>query len=186
MLCALDASVRLTSRAGTRELPVADLYRDDGIDYLSRRPDEILTGIVLPAAAASGACRSAFWKLRRRGSIDFAVLSVAAAVWTDAAGGITGARIYLGAVGSSPVAATAAAASLVGQPLGALADGELAAAAGRLARKAATPMDNTDFQAQWRGVMTARYVEAALRELAGGDRQRFAPRHPLPAAAAEG
>ncbi len=42
-------------------------------------------------------------------------------------------------------------------------------------------MDNTDFQAQWRGVMTARYVEAALRELAGGGRQRLAPRHPLPA-----
>lgn len=186
MLCALDASVRLTSREGARQLSIADLYRDDGIDYLSRRPDEILTGIVLPAAAASGACRSAFWKLRRRGSIDFAVLSVAAAVWTDAAGSITGARIYLGAVGSSPVAATAAGALLVGQPLSALADGELAAAAGRLARKAATPMDNTDFQAQWRGVMTARYVEAALRELAGGERQRFAPRHPLPPTVAEG
>src|SRR5258708_14288973 len=104
--------------------------------------------MVLPGGGARGACRSAFWKLRRRGSIDFAVLSVAAAVWTDAAGRITAARIYLGAVGSSPVAATAAADLLVGQPLSALAaDPDLAAAAGRQARKPATPMDNTDFQA---------------------------------------
>jgi 4-hydroxybenzoyl-CoA reductase subunit beta len=183
MLCALGASVRLASRDGERVLPVADLYRDDGIDYLTRRPEEILTAVELPAAAAGDACRSAFWKLRRRGSIDFAVLSVAAAVWTDAAGVVSRARIYLGAVGSSPVAASAAAQLLVGQPLRSLAeDPEVIAAAVRLARKAATPMDNTDFQAQWRGVMAARYVEAALRELAGGERQRLAPRHPLPAA----
>ena len=183
MLCALGASVRLASARGERVVPVADLYRDDGIDYLARRPDEILAEIELPAAAAAGRCRSAFWKLRRRGSIDFAVLSVAAAVWTDAAGDVSRAHLYLGAVGSAPVAAEAAARLLVGQPLRALAaDQELLAAAGRLVRKVATPMDNTDFQAQWRGVMAARYAEAALRELAGGERQRLAPRHPLPAA----
>jgi 4-hydroxybenzoyl-CoA reductase subunit beta len=186
VLCALGATVRLVSSAGERVIPLADLYRDDGMNYLNRRADEILTAIELPAssaAAANGeaACRSAFWKLRRRGSIDFAVLSVAAAVWTDDAGTITSARLYLGAVGSSPTAATAAAAGLVGQPLRALAEDDSpdspAASAGRLARKVAIPMDNTDFQAQWRGLMAARYTEAALRELAGGDRQRLAPRH---------
>jgi 4-hydroxybenzoyl-CoA reductase subunit beta len=183
MLCALGAGVRLASARGERVVPVAGLYRDDGIDYLARRPDEILAEIELPADAGRDRCRSAFWKLRRRGSIDFAVLSVAAAVWTDAAGDVSRARIYLGAVGSAPVAAEAAAELLVGQPLRALAgDQELLAAAGRLVRKTATPMDNTDFQAQWRGVMAARYAEAALRELAGGERQRLAPRHPLPAA----
>jgi 4-hydroxybenzoyl-CoA reductase subunit beta len=186
MLCALGAAVRLVSARGERELPVADLYRDDGIDYLARRPDEILTEIEVPAEAAQGPCRAAFWKLRRRGSIDFAVLSVAAAVWTDEAGLVSRARLYLGAVGSAPVAVTAATVLLVGQPLAALAgDQELLAAAGRLARKAATPLDNTDFQAQWRGVMAARYTEAALRELAGGERQRLAPRHRLPPRAGE-
>jgi hypothetical protein len=40
-------------------------------------------------------------------------------------------------------------------------------------------MDNTDFQAQWRGVMAARYTEAALRELAGGEPQHPAPRRAL-------
>jgi len=184
MLCALGASVRLVSAGGERVVTVADLYRDDGMEYLTRRSDEILTEIALPAEAAAGDCHTAFWKLRRRGSIDFAVLSVAAAVWTDAAGLVTRARIYLGAVGSAPAAAGDAARLLVGQRLGALAaDEELLAAAGKAARKVATPMDNTDYQAQWRGVMAARYTEAALRELAGGDRQRFAPQHPLPPAA---
>ncbi|HVT61584.1 MAG TPA: FAD binding domain-containing protein [Thermoanaerobaculia bacterium] len=173
MLCALGARVRLVSRQGERVLPIAELYNDDGIDYLCRRPDEILAEILLPAEAARESCRAAFWKLRRRGSIDFAVLSVAAALWTDPAGRVTRARLFLGAVGSSPVAATAAARLLEGCEVTAA----LAAEAGRLARKAATPMDNTDFQAQWRGAMAGKYVEAALREAAGLDRERLAPKH---------
>src|ERR1700688_386502 len=95
MLCALDASVLLASARGERAVPVADLYRDDGIDYLARRPDEILAEIVLPAGSSRDRCRSAFWKLRRRGSIDFAVLSVAAAVWTHAGGGGAPRRLLL-------------------------------------------------------------------------------------------
>ena len=42
-LIALGATVRLVSTAGERDVPLADLYRNDGIDYLTRRPDEILT-----------------------------------------------------------------------------------------------------------------------------------------------
>ena len=38
-------------------------------------------------------------------------------------------------------------------------------------------MDNTDFQAQWRGLMAAKYTEAALREVAGLDPLRLPPNH---------
>ena len=162
ILCALGARAHLASRAGTRELPVQGLYRDDGIDYLAKRPEEIVTEIVLPAESDATRCRSSFQKLRRRGSIDFAVLDVAAAVWTDGGGAVTAARIVLGAVASLPSAATAAAAALIGRPLSA----ETIAAAARLARDAATPLDNTDFQAQWRGAMVERFTAAALSELA--------------------
>jgi len=175
MLAALGARVRLASAAGERALPVAELYRDDGIDYLGKRPDEILTEVLLPAEGDAAACRSAFWKLRRRGSIDFAVLSVAAAVWTDAAGAVSRARIVLGAVASAPVSADAAAASLVGRPLTADAIREAA----RLCREVARPMDNTDFQAQWRNLMVERYAEAALREIAGLPQERIGPQHLL-------
>jgi hypothetical protein len=51
--------------------------------------------------------------------------------------------------------------------------------AARLARQAATPMDNTDFQAQWRGQMVERYTVAALREAAGMDPGVASPRHRL-------
>src|SRR5205814_6697642 len=57
-----------------------------------------------------------YWKLRRRGSFDFPVLSVAAAVRFGKGGVVEDARIVLGAVASHPVLVPAAA-SLVGQPL---------------------------------------------------------------------
>ena len=51
------------------------------------------------------------------------------------------------------------------------------AEAAELAKKAATPMDNTDFQAQWRKAVVGKYVEAALREAAGLPGEKLAPRH---------
>ncbi len=173
MLAALGARVRLVSAAGERTVAVGDLYRDDGIDYLAKGPDEVLAEVLLPAEADATRVRSAFWKLRRRGSIDFAVLSVAAAVRVAPDGTVEDARIFLGAVASRPVAAEKAAAALVGKPLTA----ETVAEAAPLARRNATPMDNTDFQAQWRGAMVAKYVEAALRECAGLPTDRLAPNH---------
>jgi 4-hydroxybenzoyl-CoA reductase subunit beta len=176
MACALDAEVKLVSTAGERIIPIESLYKDDGIDYLSKRPDEILTALHLPTEASANRCRSAFWKLRRRGSIDFAVLSVAAAVWTDPARIIERARIYLGAVASYPLPVQDASDFLAGKRL----TEETIAEAAKLARKVATPMDNTDFQTQWRGVMVQRYAEAALREVAGLEPMRLAPKHGPP------
>jgi 4-hydroxybenzoyl-CoA reductase subunit beta len=173
MACALGAEVKLVSAAGERIIPIDNLYKDDGIQYLAKRPDEILTALHLPTESTASRCRSAFWKLRRRGSIDFAVLSVAAAVWMDPAGIVEKARIYLGAVASYPLPAQAASNSLIGKPL----NEETIAEAAKMARKVATPMDNTDFQTQWRGVMVQRYTEAALRDVAGMDPGRLVPKH---------
>src|SRR5438477_11872037 len=46
-LLALGARVTLVSANGERELPLEELYNNDGIDYLYRRPDEILTEVLL-------------------------------------------------------------------------------------------------------------------------------------------
>ncbi len=167
ILQALGARVRLVSREGgggggngisERTIPIGELYRNDGIDYLTKRPEEILTEILLPGEADAGHCRSAFWKLRRRGSIDFAVLSAAVAVWMDGGGVVTKANIVLGAVASAPSVAEEAGAALVGKKL---TEESIAEAAG-LARKVATPFDNTDFQAQWRGGMVEGWVAGVL------------------------
>src|SRR5258706_230369 len=64
-LIALGATVRLVSTQGERDVALADLYRNDGIDYLTRRPDEILSEVKLPAAEG---WKSSYWKLRRLGS----------------------------------------------------------------------------------------------------------------------
>jgi 4-hydroxybenzoyl-CoA reductase subunit beta len=174
MLAALDARVVLRSTAGERALPILELYRDDGIDYLGKHAGEILTRVLIPSGSDQARCRTAFWKLRRRGSIDFAVLSAAVAIWMAPDGVVSRARIILGAVASCPLLVAGAADSLIGRPL----DRETIRIAAREARKAATPMDNTDLQAQWRGVMVERYTEAALSEAAGLPVTTFPPPHP--------
>jgi 4-hydroxybenzoyl-CoA reductase subunit beta len=175
ILCALGATVKLVSDAGERELSLADFYLDDGIDYLARQADEILTEVTIPGTSDSSHCRSSFWKLRRRGSIDFATLSVAGAVWTDKRGIVTRASLYLGAVGSSPMPVEAIENVLLGNKVNEERIAEIAHAAHKIAR----PMDNTDFAASWRGKMTEQYVSAVLREIAGLPPLRMRPRHKL-------
>jgi 4-hydroxybenzoyl-CoA reductase subunit beta len=173
-LIALGASVRLVSASGERVIPVGDLYANDGMYYLTRRPDEILTTIRLPK---SDGWRSTYWKLRRRGSFDFPVAAVAAAARFDG-DRVAEARIVLGAVASRPLEVTAAASRLNGQ---ALTDDVIASAADD-AYAVAKPMDNTDFELVWRKKTMRSLVTSALRELRGDDmreaRTRLA-RHPL-------
>ena len=177
-LMALDARVRLVSAAGERTVALTDLYANDGIDYLERRPDEILTEVLLDRCAG---WRSVYWKLRRRGSFDFPILSVAAAARLAADGTVEDARLVLGAVASCPLPCEASSKALVGRQLS---DATIAEAA-TLAAKPAKPMDNTDFTLHWRKRVTAEFVGYALRELRGDDmraqRARIA-RHDLEAA----
>src|SRR6185295_16335072 len=64
-LMALGARVKLVSSKNERELALEDLYHNDGIDYLKRRADEILTEISFRKDL-----KSTYWKLRRRGAFD--------------------------------------------------------------------------------------------------------------------
>ncbi len=175
MLCALDATVKLESASGERVIALADMYVDDGIDYLSKQADEILTEVTIPGSSDSRHCRSAFWKLRRRGSIDFSTMSVAAALWMDDDEIVTRASMYLGAVAPAPMPVTEVASVLVGNKISEEAIDEIA----HVAHKIARPMDNTDFAPSWRGKMTEQYAIAALREIAGLPQLRMQPRHML-------
>ncbi len=161
-LIALGASVRLKSRSEEREVALADLYNNDGMNYLMRRPDEILTEIRLGSLEG---WKSTYWKLRRRGSFDFPVLSVAAAARMGKGGVVEEARIVLGAVASRPLAADEAAKALLGRTL----DQESIAKAAALASRIAKPLANTDFDMSWRKKVTSEFVTHALRELRGDD-----------------
>jgi 4-hydroxybenzoyl-CoA reductase subunit beta len=159
ILIALGARAALVSPEGEREIALEELYRNDGIHYLTTRPDELLTEIRVPKPDGWTAT---YRKLRRRGAFDFPVLSVGAAVRREG-GRVAGARIVLGAVASAPVRASAAEAVLAGRPL----DPEAIAEAAEAAAGPSRPMDNTDFSFLWRKEMTKKWVAAALSELAG-------------------
>jgi 4-hydroxybenzoyl-CoA reductase subunit beta len=161
-LMALGARVRLVSQAGEREIPLADLYNNDGMNYLHRKPDEILAEVVLDSLHG---WRSTYWKLRRRGSFDFPVLSVAAAIRFGQRRIVEDARIVIGSAASLPLVAAESAEFLVGRVLTDDTTAEAAALAARIAK----PLDNTDFDMSWRKKVTAEFVTYALRELRGDD-----------------
>src|SRR5918997_1240648 len=114
LMVAIGARVKFVSTLGERMVVAAGLYNDDGIDYLHKRPDELLTEIQLPP---TNGWRASYQKLRRRGAFDFPVLGVATWISTDKAG-VTDARIVLGGIAPSPVEVKEAATALIGKPLG--------------------------------------------------------------------
>jgi CO/xanthine dehydrogenase FAD-binding subunit len=161
-LMALGARVRLVSRSGEREISLADLYNNDGMNYLHRKADEILAEVLLDSTKG---WRSTYWKLRRRGSFDFPVLSVAAAVRLGIGGAVEDVRIVIGSVASRPLIAGDAAKFLLARSL----TTETIAEAAVLAARIAKPLDNTDFDMTWRKKVTTEFVTYALRELRGDD-----------------
>ena len=159
-LIALGAKVKLVSTQGEREVPLEALFNNDGIDYLTRRADEILAEVSIPTGWTSS-----YWKLRRRGAFDFPVLGVAAAVKLAKDGTVEEARIALGAAASRPFLVDKAGEFLRGKKL----TDEAIAEAGALAASRAKPMDNADFDLYWRKEVTPDFVGYALRELRGDD-----------------
>lgn len=161
VLCAIGAEVTLASSGGERRIPVAELFHDDGIRYLTKRPDEILTAVHLPPPDPRA--RATYLKLRRRDAFDFPVLGVAVWARLDAGGAVEDARIVLTGTGSRPHAATAAAQKLVGRRLD---EEDLVREVAQAASQLAKPLDNTDFALGWRKEMSRVFIARALREIA--------------------
>ena len=134
-LLALGATAHFAHASGERAVPLAELYREDGINAWAMRQDEVLTRITLPRADG---WRTTYLKLRDRGSFDFPIAGVAAAVRWDG-GAVADARVAITALASRPLLVDAARTPLVGSRL----DDDAVAAAADAAHKAARPMDNT-------------------------------------------
>ena len=164
VMVAIGAEYVLVGPAGERVVPAGRFYHNDGINYLTKQPDEILTAVRLPTPNGWDAV---YHKLRRRGSFDFPVLGVAAWVkWEGQRGKGEGgravdARIVLGGVASYPQEVVEAGAALRGTSL----SDEAIAAAAQAAFQPSKPMDNTDFDLSWRKQMTRVWVTRALEEL---------------------
>jgi 4-hydroxybenzoyl-CoA reductase subunit beta len=164
VMVAIGAKFRLVSTLGERMIDAAGFYNDDGIDYLKKRPDELLVDIHLPP---TNGWKASYQKLRRRGAFDFPVLGVAAYIKYEAGVGgapalsVSDAKIVLGGIAPSPVQVNDAANALIGKTL---AEEQIQAAA-EAAYIKARPLDNTDFVYQWRKQMARQYTIRALREL---------------------
>ena len=160
VMIALGASVTLVGAEGERRIPVAELYSRDGIAYLAKKPEEIVTEVEVPDLAG---WRASYRKLRRRGSIDFPLLGVAVAARLGKDNVVEDARIVLGAVHTHPVEAKDACDLLRGRVL----DAETIEMAAGIAYKPAKPLDNADLVYAWRKRMVRIEVARALREVAG-------------------
>lgn len=157
VLVAIGAEYRLIGQRGERLVPAGRFYNNDGINYLTKQPDEILTEVRLPQPNGWDAV---YHKLRRRGSFDFPVLGVAAWIqWNGKM--VADARIVLGGVASYPQEVPEAGAGLRGKPL----TDETISGAAEAAYRPSKPLDNTDFDLSWRKQMTRVYVKRALEEL---------------------
>jgi 4-hydroxybenzoyl-CoA reductase subunit beta len=180
VMVAIGAKFRLVSTLGDRMVDAAAFYNDDGIDYLKKRPDELLVDIHLPPP---NGWRASYQKLRRRGAFDFPVLGVAAYVRVSTRSGsdritnttrpndpvaiaprtdtVVDAKIVLGGIAPSPIQVSEAARVLIGKPL----DEDQIQAAAEAAYVKARPLDNTDFVMNWRKQMARQYTIRALEEL---------------------
>jgi xanthine dehydrogenase YagS FAD-binding subunit len=153
-LLAMDAYLEILGPAGSRSLPVGDLYRLPGdtphLEF-TMSPGEMITAIVVPKTPA-GRC-STYHKIRDRESFAFALASAAVALeMTDDR--VDGARIALGGVATRPWRAPEAEQMLVGQRL----TPDVALAAGRAAFGAARPGQRNGFKIE----LGARTVADAL------------------------
>ncbi len=160
VMLALNARIHLLSKEGERTLQAGAMYNNDGIAYLSKRPNEIVTGIDLPAINGD---ITAFRKLRRRGSIDFPILNVA--VWLRPAKDlktIEAARVAVGGIASAPFLSASAAAVLAGREL----TSDSIHEAARAARLESHPLDNTDLDFSWRRAMVEVWVRRTLEDAA--------------------
>jgi len=160
VMIALGAEVTLVGPGSERRIAVRDLYGPDGIAYLAKRPEEVLTRIHVPDRDGWA---MTYRKVRRRGSIDFPLLGVAVAVRFGPSRAVEEARIVLGAVHTAPVEAPDAEQFLRGRPL----DAETIEMAAGIAYKPAKPLDNADLSYAWRKRMARIEVARALREVAG-------------------
>lgn len=158
-LIALDASVEVGSQQGTRVLPLADLYQDDGARAVKLEPGEMLLGVRVPGLADGTRC--AYRKARVRGAVDFPLAGVALRLrLLD--GLLVELRVALGGTNSNPLLLQGTEA-LCGKAVSA----ETLAALGKLVQKQVSPMRSTVTASNYRRQVAVVLAQRLLGELAG-------------------
>jgi carbon-monoxide dehydrogenase medium subunit len=155
---ALQARLRLVSRAAERWVDAADFYT--GLFSTALAPDELLAEIAWPAMPPGSGW--AFEEEARRHG-DYAMVGVAAVVRVGADGRCAEARLVYLSVGDGPFAATGAASTLVGEAL----DERAFAAAAERAAAEIEPNGDIHASAEFKRHLTRALTARALRRAAG-------------------
>jgi carbon-monoxide dehydrogenase medium subunit len=157
-LLALDATATIAGPAGTRSLPITDLF--DGYFQTTIGPDEVLTEVTLPPLPDG--TRATYLKFATR-AVDMALVGVAvvARLEGDAMADV---RIAIGGAGPSPFRARDAEAHLRASGW---ADGSLREA-GKLAARAASPAPDPHASPDYRRWLVRTLVPRALASVCGG------------------
>jgi CO/xanthine dehydrogenase FAD-binding subunit len=142
-LLVLDAEVELTSVAGSRRLPLAEFIV--GNRKTLRRPDEILSAVIIPRRLDDAP--SAFLKLGSRRYLVISIAMVAAVLKINNAGAVAEARVAVGSCSATAQRLPALENALIGAEartgLGALVSGQYLAPL--------SPIDDVRGTAAYRG-----------------------------------
>jgi CO/xanthine dehydrogenase FAD-binding subunit len=171
LLC-FDASARLRSASGEREVPLDELWTGPGTTAVD--PRELLVGIDVPAPTP--ATGSAYVRLEYRRQMEIAVVGVTAVVRLDR-GSIADARVAITALAPTIRRVPDAEAALTGSD----GTGDAITAAARAVAAGSSPITDVRGSAGYRSAMAeviaGRTISAALSRARGED-------VPIPASAA--
>jgi carbon-monoxide dehydrogenase medium subunit len=157
----LNADVACLGARGKRKMALSDFLT--GYFETCLAPDEILTGIEIPALSA--ASTAVYLKHTNRAG-DLAIVGVAALLDTQA-GFCREARIAVGGVGAVPFRATEAETLLCGNTL----TDQLIGAAARAAMDMADPLSDAHASADYRRKMVRVFVTRAIKQAMAGERR---------------
>jgi 4-hydroxybenzoyl-CoA reductase subunit beta len=151
---ALGATVHVVGGKGARDIAAADFYTADGVKNTVLERGEVVTGLSIPIRERR---KSGYEKLRRRGSIDFPLLSVGVCVdfEGDRAASL---EVVVSALAAKPRRVKAPAAAWSGKSASEID----AAAIGAQAHRECNPLENVEGDAPWRREMVAVIVKRAL------------------------
>ncbi len=158
----LDASYHLAGPQGRRSVPARDFYRGDGIERNVKKPEEILTHVTIPEASSS--LTADYSKLRIRDTLDYPMMSIAAALRLDG-DRVEELHIVVNAIDTRPMLFDDYTASLSGR----LYDKAFIEEVSNSVRDASRPVKNLVLSTAYRKKMIGVYLGRVLRGFQDGN-----------------
>ncbi|HYW10673.1 MAG TPA: FAD binding domain-containing protein [Longimicrobium sp.] len=154
-LITLGAQVDVVSADGTRTLGVDPFFIADGTWNTVRRRDELVARVRIPLPGEN--VRMGYTKVRQRNSIDYPLLSIAAAAEVDGDDVVQRISLVVSALGSRPRVVAGLDKLAVGQRLADAAEG-----VAQQAFRQCHPLENLIVDPDWRRAMVPVYVRRTL------------------------